>query len=121
MKINILQAFESAASLRQAEHDAGDALKKGCYRAGMTGLYKDGILYGKCARKLFLRAENIKAEEIPADRVNMFAGGLMNEEVVVEDLKLGLSQYNILREEEVPTRWETSTSSTPVDRDWETY
>lgn len=112
--INILQAFETATALRQAEHDANDAVKKGYYRAGMTGLSLDGTIYGKCARKLFLRAENIKAEEVPADRVNMFAGGLMNEEVVVEDLKLGLSHYSILREEEVPTRWETTTSSTPV-------
>lgn len=112
--IKLGKAFEVAAELEAAEHDALEQEKRDRYRAGMTGLFRKGKLYGKCARTLFLRSKGLKDSVISRDKINMFAGGLMNEEIVVKDLKLGASEYNILREEEIPTKWETDTRNTLV-------
>lgn len=112
-KIKLTDILATAEKQREYEHDAGEELKKGNYRAGSTGLYQEGSFYGKCARKLLLRTEGVKSESVTDDRRIMFSGGLMNEEVWLENLKLG-SDYTLKTEEEIPTSWFTKTSSTPV-------
>lgn len=111
--IKLQPIIDAALQLKEAEHDAGEELKAGNYRAGSTGLWIDGQFYGKCARKLLLRSKNIQVETIPSDKKIMFSGGLMNETVWVEDLRLG-SDYNLKMEEEIPTEWYTHTSGTRV-------
>lgn len=124
MDINLTKIIDTAHKLKEAEHDANEELKIGNYRAGSTGLYIqetgfDGKptgtpkLYGQCARKLLLRSKGIQIEEVSDDRRIMFSGGLMNEQILLEDIRLG-SDYLLKQEEEIPTFWKTETLGTAV-------
>jgi hypothetical protein len=106
--INVDKAYNDGTKKMADEHEAQEKTKVGILRGGTTG----ALLYGKtpigqCARKAYLRYKGVQVEEIEDNRRLMFDAGLTNEDIWAKVLLAGLpAGYSLLREEEVPIRWE---------------
>lgn len=104
----------------EAEHRAAEGGKLGTLRGGNSGcmvLTDEGPrTIGGCARKALLRMLGIEVAEEEEGQAHskqlMFAAGHFNEDAWARSLGR-VWQGKLLRETEVPTRWETS-NGTPV-------
>lgn len=104
----IKQAFDLGLKRMQAEHDALESTKLGVLRAGNAGIMTaDGNFIGKCPRISYLRFKGIKVKDSDENKEHMFAAGRGNEDIWLDKLKRGWPG-KILREEEIPTSWETT-------------
>lgn len=93
-----------------AEHAEHEKEKVGILRGGNSGLADfDGKKWGvtgTCHRKTYLRLKGIDLDDIDDDRHIMFGGGRTNEDFWY-DLLSRTYPNKILREEEVPVKWQT--------------
>lgn len=98
------------AGRREKEKDA-----LGTLRGGNSGIMDEqGNIAGSCHRAAHLRSLGLEVEEPGDSTMIMFQMGTANEDVVYRDLLQTSSPDEIiLREEEIPTYWETS-NGTPV-------
>lgn len=104
----IKQAFDLGLKRMQAEHDALEVTKVGKLRAGNAGIMTEaGEFIGKCPRLTFLRFKGIKVDDGEDSKEHMFAAGRGNEDIWMDKIKRGWPG-KILREEEIPTHWQTA-------------
>jgi hypothetical protein len=106
--MNVNDIYELGQQRLIEEHEALEATKVGVLRGGSSGAMLYGTTpIGNCARKAYLRYKGIKSGDISTDRYLMFDGGLSNEDIWAKILLRGLpDEWTLLREEEVPIRWE---------------
>lgn len=109
--ISILDRFARAREQSQLEHKKKEEAKRGTLRAGNTGaLSSDGEFIGACPRRTMLRARGTELEKITVDKLIMFELGFANEDIVFQALERTLELGEVLlREEEIPIHWTTST------------
>lgn len=107
---------------QQEEHGREEVKKLGTLRGGSAGVLSDGVFAGQCHRVAHLRSIGISIEKPAIDKLVMFIGGRANE-VVLDDLLEGyLPEYSskgprtTLREEEIPTEWETENGTKVTGR-----
>lgn len=106
------ELYAAAIANDNAKRAAEEALKTGKWRAGGSGLMLEGSekYIGACMRKALLRSAGIEAETHALTTQLMFELGLSNEDIWFKRLlDAGVPQERILREEAIPTKWETTT------------
>ena len=110
MNINLREMWRQGVESIRLAHRSLETEKVGTLRGGNSGaLLPDGRIIGKCHRLTRLRMDGIEVEEPSKDRLIMFEAGLANEDIWDKVLRSGdLNGYSILREEEVPTKWTTT-------------
>lgn len=98
-----------------AEGDAAEAEKAGTLRAGNTGcVTEDSRVIGACHRITHLRSLGIQSPPALATQL-MFAAGISNEELWQQVLER-VWDGEILAEEDIPIRWETSNETLVTGR-----
>lgn len=114
--INVYRLFHDGQLKLIAEANAQEKLKVGYLRAGNTGmLTEDGRVVGPCMGSTYLRYKGIDIKGLEDDgdsggapgRELMFEGGRTNEDSWYAVLKKSWPGV-ILRETEIPTRWENA-------------
>jgi hypothetical protein len=122
MTIDIKGLLEAGAASEKAEKDSAEAGKTGYLRGGNSGsliMQEDGTLasIGGCARKALLRMLGIEVPdgEDYNSKALLFQAGLSNEDMWTSWLERSWTGDGkvILRETDIPTRWETR-NGTPV-------
>lgn len=116
--ISIKHLLEEGIAKQAAEKREHERTKVGTLRAGNSGaLALGGKVVGKCARLTYLRFKGIDvAEDVAEGGKNfMFEAGIGNEDIWYQALKAAWDGP-ILREEEVPIRWQTSTGVSVTGR-----
>lgn len=99
--------YEKGLKSRINEGLENEASKAGILRGGNSGcITEDGTILGACPRVTYLRYKGIQADPIPDNRHIMFAAGLGNEDIWLDNLKRSYDGP-ILCEEDIPTKWET--------------
>lgn len=113
----------SVLNRQQDEHAKSEEDKRGTLRGGSAGVMDpDGNAAGTCHRRAHLRSIGIEIEDLPQDKLVMFSGGRANEVVLEELLEDYLpedkskGQRKILKEEEIPTSWETKNGTKVTGR-----
>ena len=100
--------FLKGQKLSMEEHDEKEKAKVGTLRGGSVGMLDEfGNFAGTCAAQAYLRFKGISSDPITSSRDLMFQGGRLNEDGWYEYLRKAW-EGPILREEEIPTCWETS-------------
>lgn len=93
--------------------------KVGYLRGGNSGIYfedkKKAMVAGKCQRLSYLRMKGVTVSPVDVARKLMFRAGIANEDLWYETLK-ETYPYKILREEDVPTSWETENGTKVTGR-----
>lgn len=118
IETRILKRLELAREKSRAAHKEGEVAKLGNLRAGSTGaLSPDGEFIGACPRKSLLRSKGVELDPPTTDKLIMFELGYANEDLILKDLELTLSEgETILREEEIPIEWVTKSGSKVTGR-----
>lgn len=104
------EATRRGRELLRLRHQEEDIKKLGTLRAGNSGiLTEDGEFAGCCPHTAHLRGMGLEVE-IPNDStLIMFQLGIESETAVFRDLQASLPEGKILlRESEIPIRWQTS-------------
>ena len=100
--------MDSAYRMNTNAHREEEKGKVGTLRGGNSSiLTKEGHVLGKCARQTLLRYKGIEIEDPHTNKQIMFDLGIVNEEVWYNKLSK-VWPGTILREEEVSTKWTTS-------------
>ena len=115
VRTDIANRLKEGRQLARAKYKAENAGKEGYLRAGNSGLMSaDHQVAGSCHRVAHLRQLDIEIDPPEDSTLIMFQVGMANEDIVYEDLMhTSAGGEIILREEEIPIRWETS-NGTPV-------
>lgn len=117
MKFSLMELLERSDKAKQLDHIEKEKDKKGILRAGNSGVrLEDGNYAGSCHRKAFLRMKGI---DIPAkpDRAVMFAFGLVNEEILIRDLKSSLGEsFDVTGDDFNTISWKTSSGQEVTGR-----
>lgn len=110
--LSIHELFAAGSQALEAEHDALESTKVGILRAGNTGaVLADGSIVGKCHRQTWLRFNGTSIEDNDSRKGLMFAAGISNEDSWYSVLSRAWDGP-ILREEEIPIRWELEIGDT---------
>ena len=111
----IRDLFQKGQQMMLDEAAAEESTKSGKLRGGNTSMINSkGQIIGQCANLTYLRYKGIVVEPVDASRDLMFDAGRRNEDHWAEVLGKSLPEgLTIIREEDIPTKWET-TDGTPV-------
>jgi hypothetical protein len=104
--------------LIREKHKEEEVKKLGNLRAGNSGaMSPEGEIIGCCPRKTHLRQLGIEIDEPSDSLLIMFQMGTANEDVVYHDLMQTKTEDEIiLRESEIPIRWNTSNGTKVTGR-----
>ena len=112
----VKQAFELGQKRLLEKGVEEEKTKKGTLRGGNTGMMdNNGRVMGACAARTYLRYQGVNVDPVDTSRDLMFAGGRANEDIWEEYLNAGWDG-TMLREENVPTRWETENGTAVTGR-----
>ena len=111
----IRDLFKKGQQLLLDEAVAEEATKTGKLRGGNTSMINaKGDIIGQCANLTYLRYKGVSVDPVTPSRDLMFDAGRRNEDHWYQILSKSLPDgLDIIREEETPTKWET-TDGTPV-------
>jgi hypothetical protein len=118
MILNIPALLEQGRKKQQEAYKEKDAGKLGFLRGGNSGVMNaSGQVAGACHRVAHLRSLGISLDEHDDSQQQMFEFGIKNEDVVYDNLVRTLPPgYSLLREEEIPTEWQTTNGTKVTGR-----
>lgn len=107
--INIQERLRLGRERKEKDRASEEVKKLGVLRAGMSGIMsgETGDIAGTCHRKTHLRSLGLELEQIEDHKKIMFELGFASEDITTEILEKSLLPHEILlREEEIPIKWQ---------------
>src|SRR6267378_3918819 len=111
--LSLTKRLQQARKLDRHQYLEEAGKRIGALRAGNSGISdEEGNIAGACARVAHLRQLGVELEEPSYSKLIMFERGYDSEDMITKDLEKTLGpDEKILRETEIPTRWQTKSGT----------